>query len=496
MSLTNYLGTALVVAPVLTGLAAFLPGTTRSQGRVSLAGSALTFVLSTIVAIKVFTAGPLAEWGNALRVDALGAYLILLAGLLTTLAAFYTPAYLETEVRHGLVAARSLRRYYLWFHLFVGTMFWALTANNLGMMWAAVEATTLASAFAVGFYGKPHSLEAAWKYMIICSVGLAFALLGTAVTYAAALNAPGVPEGTLAWSDLVAVAGRLNPSLMKLAFGLVLVGYGTKAGLAPMHTWLPDAHSQAPSPISATLSGVLLAVAVQAILRFYVLVNGAVGPGFAGKLLVGFGLLSMATAVPFTAVQRDLKRLLAYSSIEHMGIVALGIGLGGPYGLFGALYHLFFHGIGKGLLFFSAGQVTQAYGTRHMKRIRGALKVAPVAGLGLFLGTLAITGTPPFALFLSEFSVAAAAFSSGRTWIGLLFLAIMAVIFGAFLYHVGHMVFGEPAGRVRLAPPARGSTSASVVIVVSLVALVAGGLFVPATVRNVVAQVGQVLGVG
>lgn len=491
----NYLVTALIAAPVLTGLAAYLPRSARAQAGASLVGAALTLVLSAAVSFRALTAGPLAEWGGALRVDALGAYLILLAGLLTTLAAFYTPSYLAAEVRHGLAAPGGLRRYFLWFHLFVGTMFWSLTANNLGMMWAAVEATTLASAFAVGFYGKPHSLEAAWKYMIIGSVGLAFALLGTAVTYAAVLNAPGAPEGTLAWSDLVSLASRLDPSLMKLAFGLVLVGYGTKAGLAPMHTWLPDAHSQAPSPVSATLSGVLLAVAFQAILRFYVLVNGAVGPGFASNLLIGFGLLSMAMAVPFTAIQRDLKRLLAYSSIEHMGIIALGIGLGGPYGLFGALYHLFFHGIGKGLLFFSAGEVTQAYRTRRMGRIRGGLKVTPVAGVGLFLGTLAITGTPPFALFLSEFSVAAAAFTTGRPWVGVLFLAIVAVIFGAFLYHVGHLVFGEPAGRLRLAPPAQASGPAGVIIAVCLAFLVAGGLFVPAVARDVLAQVGQVLGV-
>ncbi|MCL5677096.1 MAG: hydrogenase 4 subunit F, partial [Firmicutes bacterium] len=312
MSATNYLGTALVAAPLLTAAAAYLPRTPGRQGSVSLLGSTLTLLLSTAIAVRVFSGGPLVEWGGALRVDALSAYLILLTGLLTTLAAFYTPSYLAAEVRHGAVAPGRLRRYYFWFHVFAGTMFWALTANNLGMMWAAIEATTLASAFAVGFYGKPHSLEAAWKYMIICSVGLAFALLGTAVTYAAVLGASGGMEGTLDWSDLVPLAGRLDPRLMKLAFGLVLVGYGTKAGLAPMHTWLPDAHSQAPSPISATLSGVLLAVAFQAILRFYVLVNGAVGAGFAGNLLLGFGLLSMAIAVPFTAVQQDLKRLLAY----------------------------------------------------------------------------------------------------------------------------------------------------------------------------------------
>ncbi|MHB9144997.1 MAG: hydrogenase 4 subunit F [Symbiobacteriia bacterium] len=492
----NYLGTALIVLPALTGLTAYLLPEPRSQGLASILGSLLTFVAAMVVAARVFTGGgAFFEWGTALRVDALSAYLIVLTGLLTTLAALYTPAYLGTEVRHGAVPARRLRAYYLWFHVFVGTMFWALTANNVGMMWAAVEATTLASTFAVGFYRKPHSLEAAWKYMIICSVGLAFALLGTAVTYAAVLKATGADAGSLVWTDLAGIAPHLDPRLMKLAFGLVLVGYGTKAGLAPMHTWLPDAHSQAPSPVSATLSGVLLGVAFYAILRFFVLVNSALGAGYAGHLLLAFGLLSMAVAVPFTVVQKDLKRLLAYSSIEHIGIIAVGIGLGGPLGVFGALYHLFFHGIGKGLMFFSAGEITQAYHTRNIRRIRGVLKVAPVAGIALVAGMMAITGTPPFALFISEFSVAGAAFGSGLTWVGVLFLLMVAIIFGAFLYHIGPMAFGRPVGSIgsRLTTANR---AGNFVMVFCLVLLLVGGLFVPAGVRDILTQVSRVLGVG
>ncbi|MGE5509551.1 MAG: hydrogenase 4 subunit F [Chitinophagales bacterium] len=505
----EYAATALIAAPAVTAGLAFLRRTPRWKGLASQGGALVTLFLSWWLAAGVLTGRTHLEWGGALRVDALSALLIALIGLVTTIAALASPRYLAGEQAHGAAGKGDLSGYYVWFHLFVATMFMVVTTDNLGLMWAAIEATTLASAFMVGFYRKPHALEAAWKYVILCTVGIALALLGTAVTYAAALKLAGSAPATLSWSRLAGLAQHLDPRLMKLAFILVVVGYGTKAGFAPLHTWLPDAHSQAPSPVSAMLSGVLLSCALYAILRFYALVNAAVGVGFAGNLLLGFGLFSMLVAVPFMALQTDLKRLLAYSSIEHVGVIAAGLGVGGPLGVAGALYHLFFHGIGKSLLFLSAGEVVRAYHTRRMHRVRGVLKRLPLPGVALLAGTLAITGTPPSALFVSEWSIVTAAFGRGKAWAGALFLAAVAVIFGALLYHVGRMVFGEPPAylRARWAAGAREAAASAeagatgwgpleaFLAVFCLVALLAGGLFVPGPVWGVLTRIGRVLGV-
>ncbi|MDD5596149.1 MAG: proton-conducting transporter membrane subunit, partial [Candidatus Omnitrophica bacterium] len=311
----------------------------------------------------------------------------------------------------------------------------------LGMLWVAIEMTTLISAFLVGFYNTKQSVEAAWKYIIICSVGIIFALLGT-ILFSYAFSITGSIK-SLNWSYMVSAAGRFDANIIKIAFIFILVGYGTKAGLAPMHTWLPDAHSQAVAPISALLSGVLLKTAIYAILRFAIIVNKTLGPAYVGNLMLLLGLISLVISCGFLLVQKDLKRLLAYSSIEHIGIISIGFSLGTPLGFFGALLHVFNHAVTKSLMFFSAGNIVGAYKKHNMNAIKGVIKVMPFCGTMAILGVFALTGFPPFAIFMSEIIIIIATFMKGNYLACGLLLLFIVVIFGALIYHFGKIIFGN-----------------------------------------------------
>jgi hydrogenase-4 component F len=313
------------------------------------------------------------------------------------------------------------------------------------MLWVSIEMTTLVSAFLVGFYTTKKSVEAAWKYIIICSVGISLALLGTILLSWTVARQGGI--ASLNWSEIMGVAGRLDPSVVKLAFLFILVGYGTKAGLVPMHTWLPDAHSQALAPISALLSGVLLKTALYAMLRFAAILTRCAGSGYSDALFILFGLLSLGVSAGFILVQRDIKRLLAYHSIEHVGIIATGIGIGGALGTYGALFHVFNHAVTKSLLFFAAGDVVKRYRTSDMHLIRGAARALPWAGSILIVGAFALAGSPPFSIFVSEMMILIAAFRAGAYVTAGLFLFFVAVIFGAIIHHFSGVVFGrKPEG--------------------------------------------------
>ncbi len=496
----------LPLAPLCAGLAAgALPLPPRALASLCRWMGALILALGLAVAGGVFAGGPL-RWG-VIYVDALSAYMIAIVALVAFAACLYSAGYMHGAFLAGEVSERRLRWYYLWFFSFIASMLTVVLAANLGLLWVAVEATTLATAFLVGLYGTKPALEAAWKYVVICTVGIAIALLGTIITYFAALPVLG-GERALLWEALAAVAGRLDPHMMKLAFILVLVGYGTKAGLAPMHTWLPDAHSQAPAPVSALLSGVLISSALYAIIRFYALAAGALGPAFPAALLLVFGLLSLAVAAPFIVLQRDFKRLLAYSSVEHMGIIAAGLGLAGLGGAgkaaalagFGAVLHLLSHACAKAALFFAAGDLAQAYSTRLIDRVQGAVRVAPVAGTALVAGTFAITGTPPFALFASEFAIVGGAFARGLYLPGVLFLFFLSVIFGGMMYYVTRMAFGRAPARVN--GGAHGAVSggqdlagvAAIALPLALVLII--GLYLPPPLQRVIGQVAAAAGLG
>lgn len=405
--------------------------------------SVLVLAVSLTVAWSVFSAGPVRGLSGAIYIDALGALMLVLIGLVGLAASLYSVPYMSHELSRNQITPVRLVLYVGWLQLFQFTMVAAVAVENLGLLWVAVEATTLVSAILVGLYDRRESLEAAWKYVILCGVGIAFAMLGIIFLYSAAVRAGVDHRLALNWTELMAAAGRLDPASVRMAFALALVGFGTKAGLAPMHSWLPDAHSQAPAPVSALLSGVLLNTAVYAILRFYTIAGKALGPAFPANALLAFGLISLVIATLFILVQRDFKRMLAYSSVEHMGLICVGVGIGGPLGLFGAVLHMVGHALAKSVLFCAAGNLGHRYHTYRIGRIRGAVRALPVTGPLLVAGVLAITGMPPSALFLSEFAIVAAGFAGGRAWVAALVLAAIGLAFAGMLLHLREMAFGE-----------------------------------------------------
>lgn len=431
----------LLALPVLAAVFSYFVKSQRAVEIVSLGSGIGQLILALLIGFDVMRNGPI-HYG-LWYIDGLSVLMLGIITFLGCMATAYSISYIGHDKEIHEVTHSQLRYYYVLLELFLFTMILVVISNNLGIMWIAIEGTTLTSAFLVGYYEKDTSVEAAWKYLIICSVGITMALFGTVLTYASSVSVPGLPSESLNWSDLRAVADLLDPTFLKIAFIFILIGYGTKVGLVPMHTWLPDAHSQAPSPISAMLSAVLLNCAFYGILRFYIILQVRI-PGFAPNLLLIFGLLSLLVAAAFIIVAKDFKRLLAYSSIEHMGIISIGFGIGGFLGIFGALFHLLNHALTKCLMFFSAGNILQKYNTRSIDEVRGLAYVMPITA-GLFLlGAVAITGSPPFSAFLSEFAILQAGIDSGQTLVTALYLIAILVIFAAFMYHVSRMVFGRP----------------------------------------------------
>jgi hydrogenase-4 component F len=327
-------------------------------------------------------------------------------------------------------------------------MLLVVLANNLGVMWIAVEATALSSVLLVALYNRKTSLEAAWKYVMLGGLGLVLALFGTIFTYAAAIGkAGGERLPSFNWSRLLAMAPQLDHHLMTLAFIFVLVGFGTKAGLAPMHTWLPDAHSEAPSPTSAMLSGVSLKIAVYALLRFHILTSACLGSGFSRNLLLGFGLFSMLLAGPFILVQQNLKRMLAYSSLEHVGLICAAVGMNAPLTVFGALLHMGYHALTKPVLFFAAGNIHQQLHTLDFRQLGcGLVRTMPFTALGLSLAAVAVNGLPPFGLFVSELTVIVGGFKSNQAWVSVVILMTLLFVFSGVLNKLAGLLLGPGGG--------------------------------------------------
>jgi len=333
------------------------------------------------------------------------------------------------------------------YQLFIAAMLIALTSNNLGLVWVAMEAATLSTVLLVTLYRTPASLEAGWKYFILCSVGIAQALFGTILLYFAAERVLGGSGMTaLLWTNLNEVKGELEPAVLTLAFVFLLVGYGTKVGLAPLHNWLPDAHAEGPTPISAVLSGLLLNVAIYAVVRCKVLVEGSLQSALPSRMLMAFGLLSVVLAALFLWRQRDVKRLFAYSSIEHMGIVTFAFGMGGPVANFAALLHMTVHSLTKSAIFYSVGHAAQKAGTQVIDDIRGLVTVSPTVGWGLMMGSLAILGLPPFGVFASEFLILTTAMRQ-EPWSTPILLLALGIAFAAVFRRVQPMVFGETTAK-------------------------------------------------
>jgi hydrogenase-4 component F len=469
-------GTLTLAVPALPLAAA---GVTAAAG-----WRRVTAWLTPVAAVGVIAAGvalavhvldhePVVAVNDLVRVDALSAFMVIVIGLVALIATVYGVAYIDAELEHHHTTAAGGRIYGALVGGFVAAMLAAVVANNLGIVWVAVEATTIATAFLVGHRRTRASLEASWKYIIIGSVGVALAFLGTVLVYFASRHAGGDAAAGLNWTTLVAVAPHLDPGVMRLAVGLLVLGYGTKVGLAPMHTWLPDAHSQAPAPVSALMSGVLLSVAFYAILRYKVIADAALGAGYLRGLLVAGALLSLAVAASLLLAQRDYKRLLAYSSIEHMGLIALGTAIGSPLAVSAALLHILGHGLGKAVAFCGSGEILLADGTTEIAGVRGLLARSPMVGGVFGLGLIALLGFPPFSLFASELAIARAGVADGLGWVVALALVLLLIIFVAVVGRGQQMLLGEAGADLE---GHRTSRVAGVPLVAGLVVVAALGV--------------------
>jgi hydrogenase-4 component F len=389
--------------------------------------------------------------GMSFRVDDFNVYLLALTAFVGMTTSIFSRPYMRYVCESGKTTDRGMRLYHTMFQLFMFTMMLALATDNLGVLWVAVEGATLATVLLVSLYRTPEAIEAAWKYFILCGVGIALALFGTVLLYFAAQHVLTDPAEGLTWSSLYGVSSQLQPSIMALAFVFLLVGYGTKVGLVPMHQWLPDAHSEGPTPMSAVLSGLLLNVALYAVVRMKMLVDGSLAstgsPHMAGYLLMGFGLLSFLVAGLFLHRQRDIKRMFSYSSIEHMGLMTFAFGLGGPLATFGALLHMLVHSLTKSAIFITVGHATHIAGTQNIDNIRGLIRTQPAVGWGLLLGVVAIAGFPPFGVFTSEFLLLTATMQT-QPWFTVALLVGLVVAFAGLFRHLHPMVYGTaPEGQ-------------------------------------------------
>ena len=391
--------------------------------------------------------GPLVAGGGLLRADALSAW------LLTTIGAVALTALWGGLPERSAPQGPPDGRYTALICLFLAAMSLAVLADNLGVLWVAIEATTIATAFLVGHHRTQRSLEAAWKYVVLGSVGVAIAFLGIVLLYAATVAAG---EPTLSWAALADGGIPLDPDLTRIAVALAVLGFATKAGLAPMHSWLPDAHSQAPAPVSGLMSGVLLSVALYAILRIQAISTSVIGPGFLRGLLVAGGLLSLAVAAALILAQRDYKRMLAYSSIEHMGIMALGAAAGGPLATAAVLLHMLGHGLVKAVMFVVAGRILAAEGSSRTDDVRALLARRPDLARPLLAGTAALLGFPPFVLFFTEAAIVIACWQRGLGWAMTAALVLLLIVFAGLGRHVAAMSLGEPTENTGFPPRAVG----------------------------------------
>ncbi len=430
-------------------LLAFI-GHHRYAGWVNIILSTLSLVSSLWLAVHVLANGPLLSPSRMMYIDAFNVYLVALTALVGLTTAIFSRPYMQHEVEARKIGKHRMRLYHSMYQGFMFAMQAALTTNNVGILWVAMEGATLTTVLLVSLYRTPEAVEAAWKYFILCGVGIAQALFGTVLLYFAAARVIPNADDALLWNVLYNSATQLDPTVLTLAFVFLLVGYGTKVGLVPLHNWLPDAHSEGPTPMSAILSGLLLNVALYALVRVKMLVDGSLHSNLAGHLMMGFGLLSFMVAGFFLHRQRDIKRMFSYSSIEHMGLMTFAFGIGGPLATFGALLHMTVHSLTKSAIFVTVGHAAQIAGTQTIEKIRGLIRTQPTVGWGLLIGTVAIAGFPPFGVFMSEFLVLTATMKSWP-WLTVPLLVGLGIAFAGLFRHLHPMVYGEaPEGQVRV----------------------------------------------
>ncbi len=486
--------TSILCVPFVVGLLCLFA---RPRGLVEWL-NIVGFLTVLVLGVKLLNAvlanhgAAVTEWAEFLRADALSAWMVLLIAVVSLATSLYAVRYFRRELAEAAVTERRFREFYVLTPLFTTGMLLVVLANNLGVMWIAVEATALSSVLLVALYNRKSSLEAAWKYVMLGGLGLVLALFGTIFIYAAAVGRTGGETlPSFNWSRLLALAPRLDPHLITLAFLFALVGYGTNAGLAPMHTWLPDAHSEAPSPTSAMLSGVSLKIAVYALLRFHILTTACLDSAFSRHLLLGFGLFSMLLAGPFILVQKNLKRMLAYSSLEHVGLICVAVGMNAPLTVFGALLHMGYHALTKPVLFFAAGNIHQQFHALEFRRIGpGLVRTMPVTALLLGLAAVAVSGLPPFGLFVSEMTVLAGGFTSNHVWVSVVMLAALILVFCGVLTKIAGLLLG-PSDREL--PRERISASNVAAMSLPLGTLLLFTAWLPASLRQLMEQAANII---
>ncbi len=451
-------------------------------------GAALNVLAAaaTLGASIMLLVGP-RERSDIFIVDDFNVYLVVLTNFVGLTAAIFSASYIAHELETGRLTPSLLRFYHALYQAMAGAMNLALVANNIGLIWVGVEVATLATVMMVGIYRTPEAVEAAWKYFILGSVGIALAFFGTILIYLAAQGVLGEGLPAMAWDEMRRNAARFDAQLLSLAFVFLLVGYGTKVGLAPFHAWLPDAHAEGPTPISAVLSGLLLNVALYALLRFKMIMTANGATLDVGAIMIVLGLVSLLFAAFMLYRRRDIKRLFAYSSIEHMGIMAFAFGVGGPLANFAGLLHMTMHSLTKSAIFFAVGHIAQAKGTQRISDITGLSASHPVLAVGLAAGVIAIAGMPPFGVFTAEFLLVSSTFARHPVLAIVLVLGLI-VAFGALLWRLQEMLFGEPGasvGRIR---------ASYLPLFVHLAIVLVAGIWLPepvvAWLKSVAAQLG------
>jgi len=467
----------LLGIPLLGGIVLALIGHWPRAAEINALFSLFTLLAAVMLTVSVVEHGSQVLFDEQIAVDPLNVFLVALTAFVGFTTSLFSRPYMRIEHDEGHLSAGKLRLYHSMYHLFIFTMLLALTTNNMGILWVAMEAATLTTMLLVSLYRTAASLEAAWKYFILCGVGIAQALFGTILLYFAAEKLLGSEGNALLWTHLNVVKGDLEPTVMALAFVFLLVGYGTKVGLVPLHNWLPDAHAEGPTPVSAVLSGLLLNVALYAVVRCKVIADGALHSNLPSQLMMGFGLLSVVVSTFMLSRQRDIKRMFAYSSIEHMGIITFAFGMGGPVASFAGLLHMTVHSLTKSAIFYAVGHATQKCGTQLMEHIRGLLQISPTVGWGMMLGTLAILGMPPFGVFTSEFMILTTAMKQ-QPWATPILLVSLGVAFATIFGKVQPMVFGDSTGRTLPHKPAMLPVFVHLALVLML------GLWIPPYLAN------------
>ncbi|MGH6680749.1 MAG: hydrogenase 4 subunit F [Bradyrhizobium sp.] len=428
----------LLIPAASTAILALLPGY-RLTAVLNVVASLLAFLAS----LSLFAVQPVS--GNYLLVDDLNEVFIVLTTFIGFTTSVFSASYIEHEIEIGRLTPAFVRFYHAMYQTLMFGLNLALLANNIGLMWVAIEIATLSTVVMVGMYRTHEAIEAAWKYFILASVGIALALFGTILVYMAARPVVGEGLDAMVWTVLVKRASQFDPALLNVAFVFLLLGYGTKVGLAPVHAWLPDAHAEGPTPISAVLSGLLLNVALYALLRFKMLLTASPGAIAPGPLMVAMGLISVIFASLMLYRRRDIKRMFAYSSIEHMGIITFAFGMGGPLANFAGLLHMTMHSLTKSAIFFAVGHVSQVKGTQKVADIGGLTVTNPVLGWSLMLGVVAIIGLPPLGIFTSEFLVITSTFAR-QPWLAAILALGILIALGGLMLRMNTVLFGEPRG--------------------------------------------------